>query len=244
MVLPHKTGRRPYKYFQILLVVITINFNLPVDAQSPSKMRYDSTEIKVRTSDKIKDYKNDKDFIYTEKAKRPTTFWERILRWLSDILKIIFDDKGIAPYVRNILIFLILGFVVIKLLGLKYQTIFFRSRKSKTQIDFETYDEDIYKIDLDKEINDAINLGNYNKAVRYLYLKLLKLLTINEIIEWTKNKTNREYRFEASETKYGKSFTELTYLYEYIWYGDFAIKRNKFDKAHAGFKETFRELGA
>lgn len=231
-----------YLYTKLIITFILIVVSYSLNAQTSSGNRYDSTKVEIRKSSKIEEYRNDRDFQYEESAKKPTTFWERLSEWIFKILDYIFNDSKTTTIVRNIIIFLILAFVIIKLLGMKYQSLFFKNKKQSGKIDFETYDEEIYSMDLDKLILKAISENELNKAVRFLYLKLLKELTNNEIIIWQKNKTNREYRFEASKSKYGKSFSDLTYTYEYVWYGDFKIEQSSFQQIHQDFTQIFKQL--
>ena len=75
-----------------------------------------------------------------------------------------------------------------------------------------------------------------------LYLKLLKTLTDNEIIEWKINKTNRDYRREIRKSKYSKKFYKLTFTYEYTWYGEFDINKIQFDKIHIDFNNFYDKI--
>jgi len=70
-----------------------------------------------------------------------------------------------------------------------------------------------------------------------MYLKLLKNLSEKEVITWEIEKTNLDYRKEVSKTSLSKDFQRLTFLYEYIWYGDFEIKEGKFNDTKKMFQE-------
>ena len=233
--------------YKILTLKISILFALllyflPANAQNPADFRTDSTKVKVRYADDLEKYRNDRDFIYEENVRKPVSFFDRLLDWIDRILEAIFDSKGIAPYIRNAIIIIILILIIIKLVGVKYQTLFTRHKKGKGLVDLEVYEDDINNLDLEKLISDYIKNNEYNRAVRYLYLKLLKLMSENEIISWTKEKTNREYREEADKTSFGPAFAEHTYLYEHIWYGDFEINKSTFEKTQNKFHETFLKL--
>lgn len=214
----------------------------PAFSQHTDKYKKDSGKIDVRTSDKAEKYKNDKDFNYDEEPKEPNSLWEKIVRFLLRILDKIFSNKGIIPYIRNTIIFIIIVIIVIKLFNLNYQALFSRTKKSVSEIDFETYDEEILSEDLDKIINAAIADGDFRLAVRFLYLKLLKLLNNNGIIEWEKNKTNKDYRMELEKTRFKKPFGNLTYLYEYVWYGNFMIEYDKFNYIKTDFENIYSEV--
>ncbi len=232
---------------KIHICFILVLFSFSAQSQSGNEIVYDKdSEINVRLSDKIEKYKNDKAFDYTDELqKEPETLWQRFLNWLSRVLRWFFDkvgDGGAISWIFYIIIFGILAFAVIKLLGLNYQSLFFKNKRLKNGLDLETYDEDIHSLDLNKIIADAESNQEYRKAVRYLYLKLLKILTDREIIIWEINKTNKDYRKEMRKSKYNKDFNKLTHTYEYVWYGDFKIDQSKFSRIKPDFKNLYSDL--
>ncbi len=233
--------------YKIHICLIFILFSVSGYSQPDDEIKYDTeSEINVRLSDKIEKYKNDKAFDYTDELqKEPETLWERFLSWLARKLSWLFrkiDEGGAISWIFYIIIFGVLAFVVTKLLGLKYQSLFFRSKKLKSGLDLETYDEDIHSLNFDKIISEAEALQQFRVAVRYMYLKLLKILSDREIIIWEINKTNKDYRKEMRKSKYNKYFNKLTLAYEYVWYGDFNINLNDFSNIKRDFKSLFAGL--
>lgn len=97
--------------------------------------------------------------------------------------------------------------------------------------------------DLPKLIEQAIDEGNYQLAVRYYYLLLLKNLSDKEFISWQQEKTNEDYIKElASKQQLHGDFKKLTYLYDYVWYGEFSIDKEKFVQAESKFKNTLAKI--
>jgi hypothetical protein len=84
-------------------------------------------------------------------------------------------------------------------------------------------DQNIERTDFDQLISREIETGNLNLAVRYLYLKLLQVLSQQQFIGWQKDKTNREYAQELSQRAFFYDFKRVTNTYEYVWYGKFQI---------------------
>jgi hypothetical protein len=74
----------------------------------------------------------------------------------------------------------------------------------------------------------AENSGDYNLAVRYLFLQLLKRLSERELIFFAPGKTNRLYVGELDGQSYQSEFAALTRNYEYVWYGKFSIDRDRY----------------
>lgn len=80
--------------------------------------------------------------------------------------------------------------------------------------------ENIEDLDPDVEIENALKAGDYRKAIRMQFYKVLQRLDHKEIIEWKIDKTNREFYREISRKELKSSFRLLANIYEQIWYGD------------------------
>lgn len=224
----------------IILFVLSV---LALGAQNRDSLIYDSDgDITIRSSEKINDFLKDDDFQYDKKnIKRPVTFAERLKRWLNELFN--FFERGGKPvsYTFYAILIGILIFVIVKLTGLNYQTLFVKKKKLKTP-EIEVFDEDIHNIDFDSIISKAVQNKNYRTAVRYLYIKFLKSLADAEFIEWEINKTNKDYRKEMKNTEYFSIFKDLTYVYEYVWYGEFLINDYQFEKFYIGFQNVYKNL--
>lgn len=216
---------------------------LSATAQSADSIKYDYNSIvDTRTSEKIKDYLNDDYYNYDNETVKPSeTIWQKFLQWLGKVFR--FVESGGKPVSYSFYALMIIFFIVavIKLLGLNYQTLLLRSSKIKTP-EFETFDEDIHNTNFNKQIDDAVKKENYRKAIRFLYILFLKVLTDNELIEWEINKTNKDYRREMKKTKYFSVFKNLTYVYEYVWYGEFQINKNQYNNYYKEFKKVFKDF--
>lgn len=80
----------------------------------------------------------------------------------------------------------------------------------------------------DELISGAENDSDFNLATRYLYLKTLKNLSEKGIINFVSDKTNLDYLNEMRTNDYFEQFQSLTRNYEYLWYGKFLIKEEKY----------------
>ena len=70
----------------------------------------------------------------------------------------------------------------------------------------------------------AEEANDYRLAIRLHYLKSLRLLdTLGKII-WRSGKTNHDYLLEIKDTELKEEFDNLSYIYEYSWYGQFEIE--------------------
>jgi len=84
-------------------------------------------------------------------------------------------------------------------------------------------------------IIEAESKNDFNLAVRYLYLQSLKKLSDAELILFSPDKTNKMYVQELDNNPYQFDFASLTLNYEYIWYGKFAINRDRYQKLKDDF---------
>ncbi len=190
--------------------------------------------IELRSSDKYLKYADDSDFNYLrEEAKRPTSIWEYLRRFLFRTLDFIFDNK-FAKVIFYLILFITIAFVVYRLLGYQYSGFWYNARSFK-RTDGEVYEEDIYHIDFEKEIKNALQKGDYRLVVRYKYLHLLVIFAEKDIIEMHPHKTNQEYRYEIRKKGYGKTFDALTYIYEHVWYGDFPVSDQIFKRSNDAY---------
>ena len=203
------------------------------------QMAKDSSKVTLRKFDEkaIQKYRTQKAFIYDDVAPQSESLWSRFWRWFWGIINRVFSGKisgKIINYLLTAAVILLTVFIIIKLTGLDYNVF---ARKSKTmEVPFEESLENIHEIDFDEQIENAILSSNYRLAVRLLYLKTLKRLSDEGLIAWKAEKTNQAYVIELSNDHQKNDFTELTYQFEYIWYGEFFIDKTSFGRIYDSFK--------
>lgn len=169
---------------------------------------------------------NDKDFNYKENA---TIKKKEKSNASSGFL------GGFVFFMTTIFPFLLGGFiifVIVKVL-LGSEVLFWRNTKSSTKITEKLIyeDEDIHEVDLASLLKQAIDNQNFRLAIRYYYLTSLKGLSNKKIIDYHKDKTNSEYLFEIENTAIRTQFSYLSYVYSYVWYGEFPVDETNFKTA-------------
>ena len=82
--------------------------------------------------------------------------------------------------------------------------------------------------------------GEKRLTIRYYYLWLLKIMAQKQIIEWDIEKTNSDYLYELKDQAQKEDFTYLSYLYNYIWYGEFEMDETTFAKAKNDFEKSIK----
>lgn len=104
-------------------------------------------------------------------------------------------------------------------------------------------DDNIEENDYDQLLQLAIRNRDFRLATRYYYLSLLKNLSQKKLIEYHKDKTNSEYLFELKDKKMRSSFSYLSYIYSYVWYGEFSVDETKFatiEEKYQSFIKTIK----
>lgn len=208
--------------------------------KSSSVVKNDTSKVDVRKIDSaaVKSYSKQKDFIYDDVPPDSLSLWDRFWNWLWNLLGKAFSGKLSGTLVKYILIGLVVAivvFLIIKLAGLDYKVL---AGKSKSlDIPFEETLDNIHEINFDEQLAQALQSNNYRLAVRLLYLKTLKHLSDQKMINWLPEKTNQTYVNEIHNVEKKQVFANLTLQFEYIWYGDFSIDKNEFESINQSFKQ-------
>ncbi|MDO5655622.1 MAG: DUF4129 domain-containing protein [Flavobacteriaceae bacterium] len=192
------------------------------------------------------DYKGaDYDYSLTKPRE---SIWSKIKRKLIEFLSRFLSDKDagkineISLWIMRILGIGIVGLVVFWLLRFLIQKEgnWFFSKKNKNILPQATIiDENIHELDFQQLIAEKELQKDYRFAVRYNYLALLKSLSDKKLIEWDPEKTNRDYLTEISNIELKKEFASLTYIFDYVWYGEFDIEQPVYEKFKTQFS-TFK----
>lgn len=200
--------------------------------------------IEVRTfdEDKLQNYLSDSDFYYDRPPPQPSLM-QRFFEWLrreenSSFLKTL---DFLWRYGRFVLMIVVLLYVVQRLLNANFATLFMK-KPSQQGLQYQVLDENIHELNFDQLIAEAIEKRHFRRAIRLFYLKNLKLMTDKELIHWRPYKTNYDYQLELNHTPFSQPFSQLTYIFNHIWYGNFKLNETLFEEAKAEFLEFERSL--
>lgn len=222
------------------------------------KIAKDSDVILIDSSDVeqvhfIKNFKenyNDNSFIYDEVAP-VKSLWERLKEWIVEWLNRTFDVQDseramtILDYAINVIaviLILLVVYLIAKALLNKEGTWIFGSKSDANLIRYDEIERNLHLVDFEKLIKQSIQSGEQRLSIRYYYLFLLKKLSEKELIEWDVEKTNSDYIYEIKSPQLKANFEYLSYLYNYIWYGEFDISQQEFDKAKKAFDTTIQSI--
>lgn len=185
-------------------------------------------------------------FDYSESDSEFGNILVRALAWLLrkigttfgfsiDPNTILILEKLIFAVIIAIVIYILITFLagkgVFSLLTPKSKTI--------SGPDYEV--EDIKQIDFDTLIVKALENSNYRLAIRYMYLKSLKILSAKKHIDWNVQKTNSDYTSEINNPQLKTLFRKVSVWYDHIWYGEYALDAGNFEIAEKDFNNLNRE---
>lgn len=189
-----------------------------------------------------KNYQTD-DFDYTYTKPKPTG-WDNLIRKIAEILRDIFGgvDGGktvsFTGIFLKILGFLVLGFILYIIISyfISQNGNFIFSKKNKNaKIVSEDIVENIHEINFSEKILEFEKKKDFRSAIRYQFLNVLKGFSDKKMIEWNTEKTNHDYLKEIKIEKTKLIFSDLLYIFEYVWYGEFEID----EEAYKHLKRKF-----
>jgi hypothetical protein len=140
---------------------------------------------------------------------------------------------------------LIGGFVALLIWFLATSNISLFRKKSKAALEQNNVEEaieNIFETDFEKEIQKAIDVANYRMAIRLMYLRTLRDLSLHNLINYTHEKTNSDYLFQLTGSPHYKSFFRLTRDFEYTWYGHFPLSQEGFAVMQNDFNNFKNQL--
>ncbi|SDS61678.1 hypothetical protein SAMN04515667_2577 [Formosa sp. Hel1_31_208] len=210
----------------------------------------DKEPIERRQYNDLKDKYSGNEFIY-ERTVENSGWWSRFKQWLSDFFKNLFDINSdarasdftdTALKIFYIVIFLLVVYFIVKAIINKEGNWVFGKSSDKNIIPVVDVEHNIHEADFKTLISKAESEDNYRLAIRYYYLWLLKTLSQAEVIEYDVEKTNSDYYLEIDNETIKKEFSYTSYLYNYIWYGEFDIDSQQFDKAKNAYTQFLKTL--
>jgi hypothetical protein len=178
----------------------------------------DTAQIHAWQSDAAYDYQR-------ELVNWHPSLWDWVIMYLNGLLSSIFGSETANAITRPVLIGLgvaLLLFVV----WFVYRTrpeLFMRNKRSAIAT---VNEENIYGIDFESVIREALADSDYRQAVRYVYLQTLRYLSDHTLINWMPQKTPTQYVGEYSSDE----FRQLTRHFLRIRYGNFQATSATYDE--------------
>ncbi|MBB6371817.1 DUF4129 domain-containing protein [Chryseobacterium shigense] len=178
-------------------------------------------------------------------SKPRESFLQKLMRRIDQILQSIFgervftDSAKITTVLIRLFAIILVGFLlyfIIKYLMGKDGNFFFGKKNRKVDINAEELHENIHEINFPESIAKFEGERDYRSAVRYQFLFILKKLSDKKYINWNPEKTNKDYLVELKAEHLKKEFSGLSYIFDYVWYGEFTID----EQAYLKFKNQYQ----
>ncbi len=185
----------------------------------------DSVVLQMKNDQAFK-YANDPSFWAKE---QPADADPAFLRMLANILQ-----SDFLKWILYLFVLAVLGYVVYRIII--QNNLFTTSGKKKKSREEEDELADIAE-NIDERIQAAVLAKEYRLAVRFYFLKTLRLLEANGKISLHAKTTNYDYVLQMRNYANGADFRKLTAIYEYVWYGEFLPDNIQFEQISAGFRQ-------
>ncbi|MDD3686404.1 MAG: hypothetical protein PHE56_06520 [Bacteroidales bacterium] len=238
---------------KLFLIILVSFFLIPVRsvAYVSDTLNIDSVRkvsVNYLPPDFREKYSGD-EFVYEQELK-PSIF-QRFIQWLARMLAKIFNFEAtqrsfeIVEIVIKVLIFVAIGlmiFFIVRALMKNEGYWVFAKKPDSAAIKATDVETNVLETNFDELIKNAVRDKNFNLAVRYYYLKSLKILSEKSIISWDAEKTNSDYYFEIQNEKLKEQFNYVSYIYNYCWYGEFDLNSTAWEHAENTFLTFIKSI--
>jgi hypothetical protein len=159
---------------------------------------------------------------YIEGPRQGESLWSRFKRWIYDTFFSWLDSSDARITFQTFFILLgIIGAVLIFYflqLGRKKTEL---SRKDVRWGDVHTNPTVIEDLDYQKWIDTALDRGEYNEVIKFLYLFTIKRLNDGNHLRYRPQYTNRQVIRKLKTGQIKDYFVAIASQFEYVWYGHF-----------------------
>ncbi len=151
-------------------------------------------------------------------------------------------DMSMSPAVSYILI----GLIVAVLAGLIFY-LFFKAPPANNKVIPKDIDDnvnptEIPKSELELALEEALDKGDYRRAIRIYFIFIIRGLSEKKWINWEKEKTNFTYLNEMRKNEHYNAFDETVMLYEIVWYGKRKVDKTVYQKLEPTFKSLVQKI--
>ena len=96
-------------------------------------------------------------------------------------------------------------------------------------------EENIEELDLDTLLAKAEKAQDWRTALRYHYLKVLRRLMQEGLIQWQPRYTDRDYMRQLKDPAKRAAFGEVSFLFKWAWYGDAPMDEARYRTMRSAF---------
>ncbi len=187
----------------------------------------------------INKLKSDPDLNYQQPPTIAESIWDRLKQWVAWFFENLFD-RVVTTDLGRLLMYTVAGVLLIVVIMMLLKVNAFRvfySGADQPRIPYQVFHENIHEMDFEKLIQEATDKNEFRLATRLIFLYALKLLSDKHLIEFNPGKTNHDFVEELNVADLKTGLSELSFYFEYAWYGNFLITDSQFKKIRNTFVE-------
>lgn len=206
------------------------DYNTSNQVLPPELRKVPDSTVRRLKRDKAFAYANDDAYLEKKEQRneRETSTWDGAYQFFSSFA---------VRVLMYILLGLFLIFVIYRIIVVN--NLYFVSSRKKLNHDDDGGEEDITDENIDVKIRNAAGAGDYRTAIRYSYLKGLRLLNDKGWIRMHAQATNHDYLYQVSKYPVAGDFNFLTRVYDYVWYGEFAVNDEQYARLQTDFQKFY-----
>ena len=201
-------------------------------------------EFRHFSKSEIASYKKQSAFKYRDDGPAENGLMYLISYYIRHFLDRVFSSRVGDTSIFTILLYglMIFGVIMIILQFFKLSPQRLLSRSSHVLTVDSIDGDNIHEIDFDKLIQQSADQHNYRLAVRFWYLKMLKIMSDARLIDWQISKTNYDYYYELKQQAQRNEFLSLTRTFENSWYGNHNLSIERYKEASESFRIFFTTI--
>jgi hypothetical protein len=211
------------------------------------KLHADSTAIERRSFDEgaLNELKTNDDLDYKQPPTIVESLWDRFVSWLQGLFGWLFQGAvttnwgRVMLYALGLIVLVALIMMLLKVDALRV----FQSGADKGALNYGAFTENIHEMNFEALIAQALAKKEYRLGVRLTFLYALKILSDKQHVDWRPGKTNHDYLAELKEGELKTGFNELSFYFDYTWYGDFNVNEVLFQKVNSIFDNWRKKIG-
>jgi hypothetical protein len=221
-------------------------FVLGINLIHADVLRDDTSKVEVRQFDekKIEKFRKNSRYDYHTKESWLKKVWRKLMEWLGKIggqkMQKVAEQSGGSSVLNALLAVAAVILVIFGLSKIKFKS-WITGKGASVQQEYTVEEENIHEIEFDKDIRDAEKEGDYRRAIRLYFLKVLKNLSDNEMIYWDPNKTNYQYIYEVKGTNIHNPFVKCVRIFDNVWYGEYPVDIHYYNNNKPLFEELSKD---
>jgi Domain of unknown function (DUF4129) len=206
----------------------------------------DTVEVTERPFNKatLDSLKNSDDFNYKQPPTIAESLWDRLMRWIGEFFRVLFEGAtytGMGRLLMYLIGLILFSALIMMLLKVDAFKVFYSGADARNN-QAKFFEENIHEMDFEKLIGEASQKKDYRQGTRLILLYALKLLADKSLIDWQAGKTNHDYVQELKTGEIKTGLNELSFYFDYAWYGNFSINQDTFQKVENSFTDWRKKI--